>query len=133
MNLNFLGLKMKMVLPLFLLIGLFMLSASSASAQYITKREAKRALESHLSQLPKEVHTFAKVNQALTPKMVDEKVNELRHMFGRSVMFKLASRDVKEALSITYDIAKSRIPADMPELVAHLDAVRDEYENLLKK
>jgi len=131
MNLSFLGLKAKIMFPLFLLMGLFMISATSVNAQFVSSVEAQKILDPYLTQLPEEIHTFSRVNHALTPKMVDEKVNELRHMFGRSIMFKLDTKDVGEAIKTTYDNAKNRIPAGMTELVDHLDAIKDEYVELL--
>jgi len=123
-----------MVLPLFLLIGLFMFSASTVSAQYVSARDAKVLLEEHISSLPPETHTFVKVNQALTPAFVDQKINELRHMFGRSIKFKLANqKSVSEAIESTYEKASERIPSGMPALVEHLNSVKEEYVNLLTK
>jgi len=64
MNLSFLGLKAKMVLPLFLLIGLFLVSANTSNAQSIVvKRNTTTQLLSsekgfyesvskHVSELP---------------------------------------------------------------------------------
>jgi hypothetical protein len=133
MNLNFSRLGTKIVLPLFMLIGLFLLSASSINAQYVSPDKAKEVVDAHLSKLPPRTASFRAVGHAMTPAMVDEEMNSLRHRFGQSILRKLGEDlTVAEAIEKTYAIAKTRIDGHgTPEMVEYLDVVKDEYVKLL--
>jgi len=134
MNLNFLGLKMKMVLPLFLLIGLFMLSANTVNAQYMDTKSAEKAISEKLSKLPPRTASLRRKGQAMTPKMVEESVNELRYSFGHLILRDLKNgKSVSEAIDNTTKIATSRIPAGTPGIADYVESVKQEYVDLLKE
>ncbi len=134
MNLNFLGLRAKMVLPLFLLMGLFMFSASTVSAQYVNTKNAEKLVAEQLSKLPPRTASLRKANQALTPKMVQESVNELRYSFGNLILRDLKTgKTVSEAIENTYKIASNRIPAGTPGVGGYVNTVKQEYIELLSE
>ena len=135
MNFRFWRLGTKMVLPLFLLAGLFLMSAVSANAQYISKSEAKEALEKHLSELPPRKASFLAVGHAMTPRMEEESMNSLRHRFGQSILRKIVNGlEVSEAIDQTYNGVKGRIEEyGSPEMLQYLDRVKSEYVDLLSE
>ena len=129
MNLNFSRLGTKIVLPLFMFVGLFLLSASSINAQYISPSEAKEAVDAHLSKLPPRKAIFRSVGHAMTPAMVNEEMNSLRHRFGQLILRKLSDGlTVADAIEKTYSIAKKRIDNHgTTEMAEYLDVVKSEY------
>ncbi len=133
MNLNFSRLGTKIVLPLFMLVGLFLLSASAINAQYISSEQAKEVIDAHISKLPPRTASLRAQGHALTPTMVNEEMNSLRHRFGQSIIKKLGEGlNVGEAIEKTYTIAKTRIDGyGTPEMVNYLDTVKAEYVDLL--
>ena len=134
MNLNFLGLRAKMVFPLFLLIGLFMFSSSTVSAQYVDTKNAEKLVAEKLSKLPPRTASLRRANQALTPKMVQESVNELRYSFGHLILRDLkAGKTVSEAIENTYKMASNRIPAGTPGIGDYVNEVKQEYVDLLSE
>ncbi len=134
MNLNFLWLKGKMVLPLFLLVGLFMFSATSVSAQYVSESQAAKLIDKHISELPQRTASLRRADQAMTPKMVQESVNELRHSFGQLILHGLHSgRSVEDAIAETNKVAMQRIPAGTPGIEGYITTVKQEYIDLLKE
>jgi len=132
MNLNFLGLKMKMVLPLFLFIGLFLLSASTVNAQYMGTKKAEKAITEKLASLPPRTVSLRRKGQAMTPKMVRESVNELRYSFGKLMLRELkAGKTVAEAIDNTEKIALGRIPAGTSGISDYVETVKQEYVEFL--
>ncbi|HEB62652.1 MAG TPA: hypothetical protein ENI82_05825 [Bacteroidetes bacterium] len=133
MNLNFFGLTTKIVLPLFMLIGLFLLSASSINAQFVSPNMGAKIIDDHLTKLPPRTASIRAVGQALSPQMIDEEMNSLRHRFGQSVLKELLNGvEVADAIDKTYNIAKDRIDGHgTPEMVEYLDVVKNEYVELL--
>ncbi len=133
MNLNFFGLTTKIVLPLFMFIGLFILSGSSLNAQYVSSENAKELISNHLQKLPLRTASFRAKGHALTPKMVDEAINSLRHRFGQLILKNVGNGlSVGDAIDKTYQVARARIDAHgTSEMTDHLDAVKQEYVDLL--
>ena len=132
MNLKFLGLKMKMVLPLFLFVGLFMLSASTVNAQYMNAKKAEKAIIEKLAKLPPRTASIRRKDQAMTPKMVQESVNELRYSFGQLIVRELkAGKTVAEAIDNTEKIALGRIPAGTSGISDYVESVKQEYVEFL--
>jgi len=126
MNLKFFGLKAKMVLPLFLLMGLFMFSASSLSAQYVSNEEAKQMIDEHMTNLPPSVHYFKAIGQMPTQQIADEELNSLRRMYGEVLIEKLKNvNDVALAIEKTYEFADGRVVEE------GLNLVKQEYIDLL--
>ena len=127
MNFNFLGLKAKIVLPLFLFVGLFMISATSVNAQYVTAEQAKEILDIHLNQLPPMTASIKKLGQERNSKMAVEDMNLLRHRYGQSIVRKIGDGfSISNAIEKTYDSAQDRVPAQA------IDLVKQEYVDLLK-
>jgi hypothetical protein len=73
LNLNFFGLKAKIVLPLFLVFGLFMISAGSISAQYVPFDKATHLVKTHIERLTTNQALAQAANQA--PIAVNQQLN----------------------------------------------------------
>ena len=131
MNLNFLGLKMKMVLPLFLLFGLFVLSTNTASAQAVNSYANKVTM--HVNALPDvgvvNLPTQKSVREAVNdPRLANNLKVNLEKEFGNLIVFGIDREGFsnKESIEKTYKILNVKIPA------AYLDPVKQVYVDLLQ-
>jgi len=127
MNLKFFGLGAKIVLPLFLLIGLFMVSATTVSAQFLPKEEAKAEIEAFISQLPVTPDVVAGMEgQNQHPKYAEVKTNRLRRDFVYMLAYQLkVDETVAGAIESTYKRMTAKISVDV------LDPIKLEFEELL--
>jgi hypothetical protein len=132
MNLKFFGQGAKMVLPLFLLIGLFMFSATRASAQYLDPGSARDAVEQHMSTLKPVMASFApdQMSQLMKQKV---ELNNFRHSYGRALlMFISQGETVESAVVKTGDLFLNP-PGNHPAVKQSVyDAVKLEFEGLVK-
>ena len=137
MNLNFLGLRAKMVLPLFLLIGLFMFSASTVSAQYVSSDEAVVLIKEHVNQVPLKNTIVSRVlrkNEDLNAAQALEYRNLSRVKIGKAISREIREKgaSVADAIERVYTKVASRIPdGASPVILETLNGVRDEYVELL--
>jgi len=128
MNLNFLDLRAKMVLPLFLLIGLFMLSASTVSAQFVTNKMAEQLITKHIAQIPPVKMTAVKVEDQESSYSKESRENLLRIRYGRAILRKVSQgSSIGEAIDEVYNIVAKKGPLDI------LRSVKNEYVDLLTK
>ena len=126
MNLKFFRLGSKIVLPLFMLIGLFILSASSLNAQYVSTQTAKEILTKHIKELPPRTAAMRAVGHARTSQVVKEDINSLRHRYGQLILKRIGDGDsIEEAIKFSHSVAIKRIP------VEDVDLVNQEYVDLL--
>jgi len=130
MNLNFLGLKAKMVLPLFLLFGLFVLSTNTTSAQSVNSYANKVAI--HVNNLPEvgivNLPTYKSSRKAVNnPKLSRELMTNLEKEFGNLIVYGIDKEGFsdKEAIEKTYEILSVKIPTE------YLDPVKQVYIDLL--
>ena len=144
MNLNFLGLKMKMVLPLFLLIGLFLVSANTSNAQVIVKKSNNttstqllnsekgyyESVQKHVSQLPVSISmalpTLKSNREAINnPRIANDAKIMLDRTFGELLIAELEKGiDRSKAIDNVKGILGEKIP------VEYLNPVSDFYNNL---
>ncbi len=132
MNLNFLGLKAKMVLPLFLFMGLMFLGANNAHAQ--SSRQDKvyaEAVSNHINQLPATVSltlpTTKLSKEALNnPQIVNEAKVALERKYGELIIA-LIKRNTKsvDAVENAYELLNAKVSKD------YLDPVRETYKQML--
>lgn len=131
MNLKFFGRKAKMVLPLFLLIGLFMFSATQSSAQYLSGDLAQDLIVKHMSELKPVLASFTpdQMNPQLKQKA---EVNNFRHLYGTALVGLLADgQTVSGAIDRAEEVFLSP-PAGKPAIKQSVyDAVKQEYELIL--
>ena len=144
MNLNFLGLRAKMVLPLFLLMGLFLVSANTSNAQVIVKKlnntsnthllKAEKgyyeSVQKHVSQLPVTISmalpTAKSSKEAINnPKIAKDAKIMLDRTFGELLIADLERGVVRgKAIENVTGILGKKIPAE------YLDTVSEFYRNL---
>ena len=128
MNLKFFGLRAKMVLPLFLLVGLFLISASSVSAQYVPKDEALVLIKQHIDQLDHTVLPMTK-NQMASPEVAERNMDLFRNVWGEYMIYKMTDGgelSVAEAIEAAEALAEERT---MPE--EGIEIIKQEYIDLL--
>jgi F0F1-type ATP synthase membrane subunit a len=131
MNLSFLGLKAKMVLPLFLLIGLFLVSANTSSAQLLSSEKGYyESVSKHVNELPVTISMALPIvkssKEAINnPKITDDAKTMLDKTFGELILAELNS-GIKhgKAIENTYNALGRKIPAE------YLDTVSEFYKNL---
>ncbi len=133
MNLKIFGLEAKMILPLFLFLGLFLLSANSVNAQFVNPSVAKEKINKYVQKLPPRTAALRTASNGMNDAMIDETVNSLRHRFGQSILRKISEGyNVDEAIEKTYTMAKNRIDKfGSSVMLEKLDAVKSEYVTLL--
>ncbi len=129
MNLN-LGRIGKMLLPVFFLMGLFLLNANTVQAQSAEEYVVK--VKQHVNSLPK-----VDTQKMLTKKNLKEEVNNpalasdlligLETEFGRLVIEGITRNnfEAKEAVDKTYELLGREIPAE------YLDPIKEIYVDLL--
>ena len=129
MNLN-LGRIGRMLLPVFFLMGLFLLSANTAQAQSVEDYVVK--VKQHVNSLPK-----VNLESTLTAKDAREEVNNpaiandlkigLEAEFGRLIIEGITKNnfEAKEAIDRTYELLGVKVPAE------YLDPVKAIYVDLL--
>jgi hypothetical protein len=86
LNLKFFGPGAKMVLPLFLLFGLFMISAGSVSAQYVPVSKAMELVKAHVDQLPDHHAPALKKQQINTPQEVQAMTTAVESRYGNTLI-----------------------------------------------
>ncbi len=132
MNLNFLGLRAKMVLPLFLLMGLMFLGANNAQAQSSRKDKIyAETVSSHINQLPTTVSLTlptTKLSKEVlnNPRLLNDAKVALERKYGELIIA-LIKRDAKsaEAIENAYELLNVKVSKD------YLDPVRDTYKQML--
>ncbi len=144
MNLNFLGLRAKMVLPLFLLMGLFLVSANTSNAQVIVKKLNNtsdvqmlssekgyyESVQKHVSKLPATISMAlptvkSSKEEINNPKIANDAMIMLERTFGELLIADLEKGVVRsKAIENVKGILGKKIPAE------YLDTVSEVYKNL---
>jgi hypothetical protein len=126
MNLS-LGRIGRMLLPVFLFMGLFFLSANTMNAQ-----SAVAKLKQHISKLPDVTSlslpsTKSMANEVNNPSKANDLKIGLETAFGRLILEGISREgfDKKQAIDKTYDLLNEKISAE------YLDPVREIYRDLL--
>jgi len=129
MNLN-LGRIGRMLLPVFFLMGLFLLSANTAQAQSVEDYVVK--VKQHVNSLPK-----VSLENTLSAKDAREEINNpalandlkigLDAEFGRLIIEGITKNHFQagEAIEKTYELLGKKVPTE------YLDPVKEIYEDLL--
>ncbi|HEB61753.1 MAG TPA: hypothetical protein ENI82_01245 [Bacteroidetes bacterium] len=129
MNLN-LGRIGKMLLPVFFLMGLFLLNANTVQAQSAEEYVVK--VKQHVNNLPK-----VNSEKTLTSKNLKEELNNpalasdlligLEAEFGRVIIVGITRNgfEAKESVERTYELLGREIPAE------YLDPIKEIYVDLL--
>jgi len=131
MNLSFLGLKAKMVLPLFLLFGLFLVSANTSNAQVLsTEKGYYETVVQHINELPVTISMALPIMKSSkeainNPKIADDAKTMLNRTFGELILADL-DRGIshKEAIDKAYNALGKKVPTE------YLDPVSEFYKNL---
>jgi len=128
LHLKFFGHGAKMVLPLFLLVGLFLINAQTASAQYVPEKEAVKLIIQYKGQLSTVVLPRAK-DLMVTPEASDRAMDEARRAYGDYMIYTIKDLNytVQKALNAAADMAEDRQLAE--EVI---DVIKQEYIDLLK-
>ena len=127
MNLKFFGLGAKIVLPLFLLVGLFLGSVNTVSAQYVPESEALEILKVHVDQI--DATPALKASDSMySPEQAKATTDAFRHAFGVHLIHFISEQQMKvaEAINATVDVAESR---EFDEEA--IEMITDEYIELL--
>lgn len=129
MNLKFFGRGAKMVLPLFLLLGIFMVSATSVSAQFVPKEEAGQLVGAFISQMPTHgVYAGMDLTNPSNPKVAKVKQDILKRDFGQMLLRQIKEdNDVALAIENTYKRMAVKIPAST------MDPIKQAYVELLSE
>jgi len=135
MNLNFFWLRGSIVLPLFLLLGFFLMSANSASAQYVSSQEAQVILRQYMETLPQVGMPLTKQqmwstgdSQQSNSKLNDQAVEMTRWIYADRTLFmiKTSQTDVEGALDkVKNELLGQKVPTTV------VAALRTELVNLL--
>ncbi len=120
-----------MVLPLFLLVGLFVLSTNTTSAQAVNSYVNKITL--HVNALPDvgavNLPTQKSVRNAVNnPRLSNDLMVNLEKEFGSLIIYGIEREGFgnKEAIDKTYQILNKKIPAE------YLDPAKQVYVDLLQ-
>jgi len=133
MNLSFLGLKAKMVLPLFLLIGLFLVSANTSNAQVLSSEKGfYETVVKHVQELPVTISMTLPIlksskEEINNPQIADDAKIMLDRTYGELVISFLekGSDKSQDAIDKVYDILLKKIPTE------YLNPVREVYKSML--
>ena len=144
MNLNFLGLRSKIVLPLFMIMGLFLLGANTSHAQTIVVKKNNttshalssekgfyRSVLKHVRSLPATVSAMLPVTKSNrevinNPRIADDAKIMLEKTYGELILSNLKNGSKSEkAIEGAYSILAKKIPTE------YLDPVRDVYKQML--
>jgi len=144
MNLNFLGLKSKIVLPLFMIIGLFLLGANISNAQSIVVKKNNttsqllssekgfyKSVFKHVRKLPATVSGILPITKSSkeainNPRVADDAKIMLEKTYGELILSNLKNGSKSEkAIEGAYSILAKKIPTE------YLDPVRDVYKQML--
>jgi len=144
MNLNFLGLRSKIVLPLFMIMGLFLLGANNSNAQTIVVKKNNttnqllssekgfyKSVFKHVRKLPVTVSgllPFTKSSKEAIndPRIAKDAKITLERTYGKLILSNLGNGSKSEkAIEEAYSVLKKKIPTE------YLDPVRNVYKQML--
>jgi hypothetical protein len=130
LNLKFFGLGTKIVLPLFLLFGLFLMSATTVSAQYVPEDVAMGVLKVHVDQLGNPALVLQADQGMLTPAQAERTSDYYRQVYGQLLMHFIGSQQMTVAKAITKATEQAEQKGYPDESI---DIIRDEYIELLQQ
>ena len=132
MNLNFYGLSTKIVLPLFMLFGLIILSATNAQAQSsLEDKLYGEEVSNHINALPSTVSltlpTLKNSEEILNnPQKANEAKVALEKKYGELIIALIKRNNKPEdAIENAYNLLNAKVPSE------YLDPVRNVYKAML--
>jgi len=132
MNLSFSGLKIKMMLSLFLLMGLFFISTNEVSAQSSSSKEYAEIVSAHAQKLSLDVSITMPVMKSSkevinNPKVASELNVAVEKTFGEEIVTQIIDNgfEAKDAIEKAYQLLNAKVP------VKYLDPVKEVYLGML--
>ena len=128
MNLKLFGFGAKIVLPLFMLFGLFLVSSTSVSAQYVPEAEALGILKQHVDKYGHPALTLSQGEAMLSPEQAERNDAFYRKMFGELLFHHIMTLDytVADAMDQVVSLAEQK---QFPE--ESIEIIKEEYVELL--